>query len=65
MDCEAPVLYMSLPSGRLKFLGAVLHPKNKYMVLKMGCKHNVLCEHVFEHMVCPHDPLQHCMEVPS
>lgn len=51
MDCDAPVLYMSFPSGRLKFLGSVLHPKNKYMVLKMGSKQNVLCEHVFEHMV--------------
>eukprot|EP00892_Ulva_mutabilis_P000814 jgi/Ulvmu1/10733/UM068_0021.1 len=54
MDCDAPVLYMSFPQGRLKFLGAVLHPKNKYMVLNMSSKHNVLCEHVFEHMIVFH-----------
>ncbi|DBA84268.1 TPA: hypothetical protein ACH3X2_006326 [Trebouxia sp. C0005] len=36
--------------GRLKFLGTIVFPKNKYMLLKFGQK-DVLCEDIFENMI--------------
>jgi hypothetical protein len=47
------VFYIDFPSGRLKFFGTLVFPKNKYMVLKLGNTDSVLCEDVFETMVRP------------
>ena len=50
LDSQNPVMYVDFPQGRLKFLGTIVFPKNKYMLLKFGQK-EVLCEDVFENMV--------------
>ena len=50
LDSQNPVLYVDFPQGRLKFLGTIIFPKNKYMLLKFGQK-DVLCEDIFENMV--------------
>lgn len=50
LDSQNPVLYFDFPQGRLKFLGTIVFPKNKYMLLKFGQK-DVLCEDIFENMV--------------
>ena len=50
LDSQNPVMYVDFPQGRLKFLGTIVFPKNKYMLLKFGQK-DVLCEDVFENMV--------------
>jgi len=52
LDSQNPVLYVDFPQGRLKFLGTIVFPKNKYLLLKFGQK-DVLCEDVFENMVGP------------
>ena len=52
LDSQNPVLYVDFPQGRLKFLGTIVFPKNKYMLLKFGQK-DVLCEDIFENMVRP------------
>ena len=52
LDSQNPVLYVDFPQGRLKFLGTIVFPKNKYMLLKFGQK-DVLCENIFENMVRP------------
>ena len=52
LDSQNPVLYVDFPQGRLKFLGTIVFPKNKYMLLKFGQK-DVLCEGIFENMVRP------------
>jgi len=52
LDSQNPVLYVDFPQGRLKFLGTIVFPKNKYMLLKFGQK-DVLCEDIFENMVSP------------
>ena len=53
LDSQNPVLYLDFPQGRLKFLGTIVFPRNKYMLLKFGQK-DVLCEDVFENMVSRH-----------
>lgn len=50
LDSQNPVMYIDFPLGRLKFLGTIVFPKNKYMLLKFGQK-DVLCEDIFENMV--------------
>lgn len=50
LDSQNPVMYIDFPQGRLKFLGTIVFPKNKYMLLKFGQK-DVLCEDIFENMV--------------
>lgn len=50
LDSQNPVMYVDFPQGRLKFLGTIVFPKNKYMLLKFGQK-DVLCEDIFENMV--------------
>lgn len=50
LDSRNPVLYVDFPDGRLKFLGTIVYPKNKYMVLRFGQK-EVLCEDILENMV--------------
>ena len=50
LDSQNPVLYVDFPQGRLKFLGTIIFPKNKYMLLKFGQK-DVLCEDIFDNMV--------------
>lgn len=50
LDSQNPVLYIDFPQGRLKFLGTIVFPKSKYMLLKFGQK-DVLCEDIFENMV--------------
>ena len=50
LDSQNPVMYVDFPQGRLKFLGTIVFPKNKYMLLKFGQK-EVLCEDIFENMV--------------
>lgn len=54
LDSQNPVLYVDFPDGRLKFLGTIVFPRNKYMLLKFGQK-DVLCEDIFENMV------RHCI----
>jgi hypothetical protein len=50
LDTRNPVLYIDFPEGRLKLLGTLAFPRNKYMVLKLGAK-EALCEDVLESMV--------------
>ncbi|KAL3136823.1 hypothetical protein ABBQ38_005535 [Trebouxia sp. C0009 RCD-2024] len=50
LDSQNPVMYVDFPQGRLKFLGTIVFPKNKYMLLKFGQK-DVLCEDIFENMI--------------
>ncbi|KAL0055087.1 hypothetical protein WJX82_006875 [Trebouxia sp. C0006] len=50
LDSQNPVLYVDFPQGRLKFLGTIIFPKNKYMLLKFGQK-DVLCEDIFDNMI--------------
>jgi hypothetical protein len=52
LDTKNPVLYIDFPEGRLKFLGTLTFPANKYMVLKFGNR-DILCEDVLECMVRP------------
>ena len=54
LDTRNPVLYIDFPGGRLKFLGTLVFPANKYMVLKFGTR-DILCEDVLDSMV---DPIQ-------
>ncbi len=51
LDTANPVLYIEFPQGRLKLLGTLVFPRNKYMVLRPGSK-EVLAEDVLESMVC-------------
>ena len=46
------MLYIDFPEGRLKFLGTLMFPANKYMVLKFGNR-DILCEDVLDCMVRP------------
>ncbi len=50
LDTRNPVLYFDFPEGRLKLLGTLAFPRNKYMVLKLGPR-EALCEDVLESMV--------------
>ncbi|CAK0784859.1 hypothetical protein CVIRNUC_008064 [Coccomyxa viridis] len=50
LDTKNPVLYLNFPEGRLKFLGTLMFPTNKYMVLKVGTR-DILCEDLFDSMV--------------
>ena len=50
LDTRNPVLYIDFPEGRLKFMGTLFFPKNKYMTLRFAQK-EVLCEDIFESMV--------------
>ena len=50
LDTQNPVMYIDFPEGRLKFLGTIFFPKNKYMTLRFATK-EVLCEDIFESMV--------------
>ena len=54
LDTKNPVLYIDFPEGRMKFLGTLMFPANKYMVLKVGSR-DILCEDVFNSMVGPCD----------
>lgn len=51
MDSRNPVLYMEHSQGRIKLLGTMVFPKNKYMVrcvgledIYMGWERGALCE---------------------
>lgn len=59
LDSQNPVMYVDFPQGRLKFLGTIVFPKNKYMLLKFGQK-DVLCEDIFENMVGTCWTIVHC-----
>ena len=50
LDTQNPVLYLNFPQGRLKLLGTLVYPKNKYMALSIG-RRKVMCEDVFESLV--------------
>jgi len=50
LDTRNPVLYIDFPDGRLKFVGTLFFPKNKYMTLRFAQK-EVLCEDIFESMI--------------
>eukprot|EP00236_Picocystis_salinarum_P001700 CAMPEP_0183827938 /NCGR_PEP_ID=MMETSP0807_2-20130328/2515_1 /TAXON_ID=88271 /ORGANISM="Picocystis salinarum, Strain CCMP1897" /LENGTH=310 /DNA_ID=CAMNT_0026073117 /DNA_START=26 /DNA_END=958 /DNA_ORIENTATION=- len=50
LDTQNPVLYLHFPQGRLKLLGTLVYPKNKYMALSIG-RRKVMCEDVFESLV--------------
>lgn len=50
LDTQNPVLYLNFPQGRLKLLGTLVYPKNKYMALSLG-RRKVMCEDVFESLV--------------
>jgi hypothetical protein len=50
LDTRNPTLYIDFPDGRLKFVGTLFFPKNKYMTLRFAQK-EVLCEDIFESMV--------------
>ena len=50
LDTKNPVLYLNFPEGRMKFLGTLMFPANKYMVLKVGTR-DILCEDLFDSMV--------------
>lgn len=50
LDTRNPVLYIDFLEGRLKFLGTLMFPANKYMVLKFGNR-EILCEDVLDSMV--------------
>ncbi|GAB4813260.1 hypothetical protein N2152v2_000306 [Parachlorella kessleri] len=50
LDTRNPVLYFDFPEGRLKLLGTLAFPRNKYMVLKLGPR-EALCEDVLESMI--------------
>eukprot|EP00878_Enallax_costatus_P021413 GHUV01022664.1.p1 GENE.GHUV01022664.1~~GHUV01022664.1.p1 ORF type:complete len:161 (+),score=32.31 GHUV01022664.1:282-764(+) len=53
LDSRNPVMYLDFPNGRLKFIGTLLFPANKYMVLRLGGGPGgaVLAEDVFESTV--------------
>jgi hypothetical protein len=57
LDSKNPVLYIEFPGGgRLKLLGTLVFPTNKYMVLRLPSRAGdksgpVLCEDVFESAV--------------
>lgn len=51
LDTKNPVMYLDFPQGRLKFLGTLVFPKSKYLMLKLGRADHVLCEDVFENMI--------------
>eukprot|EP00963_Diacronema_lutheri_P011067 scaffold1314_cov386-Pavlova_lutheri.AAC.25 len=50
LDTQNPVMYLQFPQGRLKLLGTLVYPKNKYMALSIG-RRKVVCEDVFESLV--------------
>ena len=50
LDTKNPVLYIDFPEGRMKFLGTLMFPANKYMVLRVGTR-DILCEDLFDSMV--------------
>ena len=50
LDTKNPVMYINFPQGRLKLLGTLVFPRNKYMVLRLGAK-EVVCEDVLESMI--------------
>lgn len=50
LDTRNPTLYIDFPDGRLKFVGTLFFPKNKYMTLRFAQK-EVLCEDIFESMI--------------
>jgi hypothetical protein len=58
LDTRNPLLYIDFPGGgRLKLLGTLCYPANRYMVLRPGRASAVLCEDVFESMVRSPSPL--------
>ena len=59
LDTRNPVLYLDFPEGRLKFLGTLMFPANKYMVLKFGNR-DILCEDMLDSMVGPLQPPHRC-----
>ena len=54
LDTKNPVLYVDFPEGRMKFLGTLMFPANKYMVLRVGNR-DILCEDCFDSMVGAYD----------
>mmetsp|Transcript_28066 Transcript_28066/g.53114 ORF Transcript_28066/g.53114 Transcript_28066/m.53114 type:complete len:422 (-) Transcript_28066:189-1454(-) len=53
MDTRNPVLYVDFPQGRIKFLGTIVHPTNKYLTLSFSTtrKGGVACEDCFDNLV--------------
>lgn len=50
LDTPNPVMYIEFPEGRLKLLGTLVFPHNKYLILRLGNK-EVLCEDVLESFI--------------
>ncbi|KAK9697089.1 hypothetical protein RND81_08G014200 [Saponaria officinalis] len=52
LGSKNPVLYLEFPQGRMKLLGTIVYPKNRYLTLQFsrGGK-NVMCEDCFDNMV--------------
>eukprot|EP00850_Spirogloea_muscicola_P010694 SM000064S19716 [mRNA] locus=s64:2783:4881:- [translate_table: standard] len=52
LDSQTPMLYMDFPQGRLKLLGTIVHPRNKYLTLQFpkGAG-NIACDDIFESLV--------------
>lgn len=50
MDSRNPTLYIDFPEGRLRVLGTILFPNNKYIMLRPGSK-EMLCEDVLDSLI--------------
>eukprot|EP00249_Psilotum_nudum_P023938 c29033_g1_i1 orf=594-2204(-) len=52
LNSKNPVLYVDFPQGRLKLLGTIVYPKNKYLTLQFRPgSGNIVCEDCFESLV--------------
>ncbi|CAN0891412.1 DNA-binding protein RHL1 [Linum grandiflorum] len=52
LGTKNPILYLDFPQGRMKLLGTIVYPKNRYLTLQFsrGGK-NAMCEDHFDNMV--------------
>ncbi|KAH8482955.1 hypothetical protein H0E87_027631 [Populus deltoides] len=52
LSSKSPVLYLDFPQGRMKLLGIIVYPRNRYLTLQFSRSgKNVMCEDYFDHMV--------------
>ncbi|XP_050375785.1 DNA-binding protein RHL1 isoform X2 [Argentina anserina] len=52
LGTKSPILYLDFPQGRMKLLGSIVFPKNKYLTLQFprGGK-SVMCDDYFDNMI--------------
>lgn len=44
LDSRNPTLTITFPQGRLRFLGTIVYPKTRYLIMRPGPKDLVTCE---------------------